>query len=611
MRGRTCLALLVPALVGVINPARADSPGVRYSKICNWTISRRGKGFAATGRIRVDQTYLADHALRDDAHWISEYCDAEVSKVTAWCRGKRVSRDRIVDVRPILRDRFFNEIRAWNIDFPDDLRVGESIAYEYRVDNPDLNLFPAIEIPNLNYIDRYELRFKHPKQVRVEFDCFFPYGVVPHRVERSDDKTTALTFDSIPGESPIPYFEFQDVRAIVVPRFYDGDRLVNPVTPGQLSKWYLEMVSQLSTTGLAADSLILAWRGEARTQLDKLKLVYDYVRRNFRYVAEERRQHQLVPMPPSVVMANKYGDCKDRALLVQTLGRLMDVDVRLVPRAAQPPMAAVGLHPSLIDHVLCAYEMDTAFLFLDPTARYTPFGDLPESDVGREVIIVDSVVPRRLTVPPPSIGPFMLLSIEASLDSLDRSRARLELRGWACTLGLVALKESTLDAFTRTVEVFAASRLYKIGLDSLTLVSESEESLVLSGVADLSGFLVASPGRQYVPRVPFAIVDNEIMSRAADSLEIHFSSRDAYWLQITLAASGYAMDPGRTSLGDAKIASFSAEAALLDSGLVRLTYEYVRQPKTLGGQVKNGFLQFCRDYLNEKKNMFVLERASQ
>lgn len=63
---------------------------------------------------------------------------------------------------------------------------------------------------------------------------------------------------------------------------------------------------------------------------NKTRAVLEYMQTNFRYVAMSFGDHSLVPHPADSVFRNKYGDCKDLALLCMALLRVAGINSHLV-----------------------------------------------------------------------------------------------------------------------------------------------------------------------------------------------------------------------------------------------------------------------------------------
>lgn len=115
----------------------------------------------------------------------------------------------------------------------------------------------------------------------------------------------------------------------------------------------------------------------------------DWVRRNIRYVAVYLGPGGVVPHAASSVLANRYGDCKDHAVLLQALLAASGIEAgpALVngDNAYQlPAVPALGVLNHVIVHVPALQ------LYLDPTAGAVAGGFLPPSLLGKPVLLAAS-----------------------------------------------------------------------------------------------------------------------------------------------------------------------------------------------------------------------------
>ena len=90
------------------------------------------------------------------------------------------------------------------------------------------------------------------------------------------------------------------------------------------------------------------------------------------------------------VFTNKYGDCKDQATLLVTMLRQAGIK-------AYPVLLSVSYRgemnrrlpsPGQFDHCIAMAEIDGRQYWLDSTAEVCAFGDLPEADRGRDVLVI-------------------------------------------------------------------------------------------------------------------------------------------------------------------------------------------------------------------------------
>lgn len=118
----------------------------------------------------------------------------------------------------------------------------------------------------------------------------------------------------------------------------------------------------------------------------KVAALYTWVARNIRYVSVALGQGRLVPHPASEVLANRYGDCKDHVVLLESLLGAVGIpsSPAMINSGANHLFAPIGVHYP-INHVIT--YVPSLDLYLDSTDPFAPFGTLPLSDMDKPVIL--------------------------------------------------------------------------------------------------------------------------------------------------------------------------------------------------------------------------------
>jgi len=115
----------------------------------------------------------------------------------------------------------------------------------------------------------------------------------------------------------------------------------------------------------------------------------NWVRRQIRYVGVYIGPGGVVPHPAPEVLAQRYGDCKDHAVLLEAL-----LGAAGIPSTAAlingadiyrlPAVPTLGVFSHVINYV------PSLGLFLDSTADTVAAGFLPNEDLGKPVLLVES-----------------------------------------------------------------------------------------------------------------------------------------------------------------------------------------------------------------------------
>ncbi len=153
-----------------------------------------------------------------------------------------------------------------------------------------------------------------------------------------------------------------------------------------VSEWYNGLLEQQVVETMEMQALVAQQAGAAEGPLAGLaRFVADQVR----YVGLEFGVNAYVPYPTARVFERRYGDCKDKSLLMVTLLRILGIKAHLALVRTFPYGAIPDPPPSisLFDHAIV--RVPSADLWFDPTARYLGTGSLPWQDQGAQVLVLD------------------------------------------------------------------------------------------------------------------------------------------------------------------------------------------------------------------------------
>lgn len=155
--------------------------------------------------------------------------------------------------------------------------------------------------------------------------------------------------------------------------------------------------------------------------LCKIKAVHDWVHENVRYIAIENGELGHAPDPASVVLSNRYGDCKGSSSLIVGMLRSLGIDARLVWIGTSSIPEDWSDRPSFStgNHMISAVRLpNDSILFIDGTTGPTDFGFIPPSIQGKQALVENGDTYRLERVP--------VLPAETNVDSIVTT---LELNG--------------------------------------------------------------------------------------------------------------------------------------------------------------------------------------
>ena len=167
----------------------------------------------------------------------------------------------------------------------------------------------------------------------------------------------------------------------------------------QFSLWYSELLDEVRQIDGSMKELVRKTLAETSTRREATEALARYVADDIRYVGLEFGVHGLKPYSPTEVYGRRFGDCKDKSLLLVTLLEEAGIPANLVALMTFPYGHAKMYpgSPSLFDHAIVYLPEED--VFFDPTARFLGLGVLPWQDQGAQAVIVDSANPRHLALP--------------------------------------------------------------------------------------------------------------------------------------------------------------------------------------------------------------------
>lgn len=213
----------------------------------------------------------------------------------------------------------------------------------------------------------------------------------------------------------------------------------------QVGSWYaqLEQDRRAPTAELKAQADEIT--KDAKTDLAKAQALYQYVTKNIRYVSLSFGVGRYQPHFAAEVLANKYGDCKDKATLLDALfaaeglrgsTALINSKVEIDPDVPAP---------SQFDHAITFVTLNGQDLWLDSTAQVGPFEYLLPQLRNKDALVVLSSQQSELRKTPEKLPypKYYRLDLDGSItDKKVDVRLGFESRG-----DLEVLSRAALVAF--------------------------------------------------------------------------------------------------------------------------------------------------------------------
>jgi hypothetical protein len=259
-----------------------------------------------------------------------------------------------------------------------------SYRTEKRPDNAIPEFFDELPIQRSLPILQADLTLKLPKEEAIRFRLRNAEQE-PVRSTTGHSTTLAWTFTHVPAFEPLPLDP--PPRDLVI-----ALTLSSLKSWDEFTAWYRRIArgSEESDPTVRDKARELA-AGSTNT-MDRIRAAFEYVS-SLRYVAIELGVHAFRPRTPAKVLANRYGDCKDKANLLVALLREMGLPAQfvLISRMSSADPDFPGWY---FNHAIAHVPCDEARgvpedLWLDTTDTATPFGFVAPGNLGRNALVFD------------------------------------------------------------------------------------------------------------------------------------------------------------------------------------------------------------------------------
>jgi len=294
------------------------------------------------------------------------------------------------DVSRYLNYPLYSNARVKIISMPE-VANGTFIEYQVKLSRGKL-------VAEKHFDTSYTLQSVDPIQY-AKFTVTLPHGRTlsqrilnePYNMNKADLKPQLVSDE----KRDIYTWEFHDVPQIIPE---PGMPPVSEITPvillSTFSSWdeIYQWWWKLARDKMVADSEMKAkvkelTDGKASLK-EKARAIYNFAARDVRYVAIEYGQAGYEPHPASEIFRNKYGDCKDKSILLISMLKEIGIEAYPVLIGTKGVVVAPGDFPSIVfNHCIVLARVGDETIFLDPTGETVLFGDLPGGDQGRKVLV--------------------------------------------------------------------------------------------------------------------------------------------------------------------------------------------------------------------------------
>jgi hypothetical protein len=320
----------------------------------------------------------------------TSYQKLQIHQLCIWRKGNKIDRTKDLSFEIMNNESKLQQgIYTGQIivyDILNDIRKDDLIDFSYTIvgKNPIFDnekyLFIPLEI--LNPIDLLSVRVLYPKDKDYMYKCSGCDSLISNtldegyrQIEIRYENTKAIKLeDNIPSWTiPYKYFELSS---------YKSWKDVN---------LWAQKVFALKEEPVLDDVFNEIFTGTETTE-EKINKVINYVQDEIRYMGIEAGIGSIKPLAPELVIKKRFGDCKDKSLLLVSLLKKIGINESypaLVNVAIQHELGKFEPSNEVFNHCIVTFNYNDSSYWIDPTIPLQggDFKDLNNVDFGKALII--------------------------------------------------------------------------------------------------------------------------------------------------------------------------------------------------------------------------------
>lgn len=321
----------------------------------------------------------------------TSYQQLKIHHLYVWRKGQKIDRTKDMSLEILNNENSLNRgiykgsITAY--DNLDDIRKDDLIDFAYTLTgaNPifENEKYLFLPLEGMNPIDLYSVRVLFPKEKEYSYHCVGCDSIKMsstelngyREIEIKNEHVKAIKLeDNMPSWMiPFKYFTLSSCKSWI-----DVNRWAQDVFVLNKEPVFDNVFNEIFT-------------GEETTD-EKINKIINYVQDDIRYMGIESGIGSIKPVAPEQVIKQRFGDCKDKSLLMVSLLKKIGIE-RAYPALVNTILQAKieSLNPSnqVFNHCIVSFYYGDKRYWVDPTVTLQggDFKDLYIKDYGKALII--------------------------------------------------------------------------------------------------------------------------------------------------------------------------------------------------------------------------------
>jgi len=296
----------------------------------------------------------------------------------------------IRDVSRYLNFPLYSNARVYIISFPE---ISSQAVIEYKV-----RIYSYELINKKDFVLNYPVQSSEPI-TKADFTLVLPKERPLHQKTVSDkynDFGAVLTpLKEAKNDRAIFLWQFKNIPQIIPESNMPPNVEVNPTIRlstfdswQDIYDWWWKLAKDKIIADSAIKNKVKELTRDKKSEEDKARAIYNFCAKDIRYVAIEYGEAGYEPHKAEDTFKNKYGDCKDKAILLVTMLKEAGLCAWSVLISTNDYYNLIEDFPSVsFNHAIAAMPLNGKTIFMDTTAETCSFGFLPQDDQNRKVLV--------------------------------------------------------------------------------------------------------------------------------------------------------------------------------------------------------------------------------
>ena len=329
----------------------------------------------------------------------------------------------------------------------------------------DPRYFTTVYFPENLFIRSKKVTITVPYSINVEFiEKNFGENISKSVKDDPANKKKIYTYhivseattkieEQMPGQSYI----YPHLLILTKSVSINGNKIPYLETIDDLYGLYNGIIKQMNNDANIIKSKSEEITKNCKTEEEKINAIFSWVQDNIRYVAFEDGIAAFKPDDAQEVLRKKYGDCKGMSNLLCSLLKSEGFDARLswlgtnhIAYNYETPSLAVN------NHMICTLFYNDSIKYLDPTIKYMPLGEYPQTIQGRQIMIENGEKYILNTIPvfPTSLNTDSLFCEYSIIDGTMKGNATHSFKGESKQVLMSLMDATPQDKLDNAIKSF-------------------------------------------------------------------------------------------------------------------------------------------------------------